>query len=215
MEKRSPIVTLQTKLSFSQVLQNVLEFHLPENATIIDPTPGKLYSWEYYMRELRKRQLFPRKQFDLIFIQDDISNFQKTKEHTQGKGLVDALFFDPPYIFGNKAGPDVRREDYGGYNYSMENIRNFLTVANHEFPACLKVAGLVFLKYTDVFSMQERKFHLCVSQWPGLFHNFDVIDHYIIPHHHISPTAWQVKDRPCGIVNYTYLTVFKKKGEEA
>jgi len=206
-----PITALQTKINFSQTLQRILEFHLFEGASIIDPTPGEKYSWQYYLKEQRKSGFFPQMKFNLHFIDDDIHHFANTENHVQEYGKADAIFFDPPYIFGSAWGQDVRRGDYGEYHHTFGDVANFLTNANLTFPDFLKEEGLLFLKYTDVFSLKERKFYFCASLWPPLFSNFEVIDHYIIPHHHISPTAWQVKNRPCGIVNYTYLTVFRKE----
>lgn len=173
-----PIVSLQTSIPFSHVLQKVLEFHL----------------------------------FSVEFIEDDILNFNKSRKYVENNGNVDAIFFDPPYIFGRKKGNDVRSQDYGGYDYALEQVKDFITSANNNFPEFLKDKGLLFLKHTDVFSLEERKFYFCASIWPIILSNFKVIDHYIVPPHHISPTAWQVKNRPCGIVNYTYLTVFGKGG---
>jgi len=209
---KKPFVTLQTTLTFSQTLQRVLEFHLSEGATIIDPTPGEKHSWKYYLKEASKPSFLPLMKFNIIFIEDDISNFTKTRTFVRKNNQVDAIFFDPPYIFGHKKKQDPRREDYGGYHHTFKEIQELLNLANKTLPIFLKENGLLFFKYSDVFSLEERKFYLCASLWIQALNNFEVIDHYIIPHHHISPTAWQVKDRPCGIVNYTYLTVLKRKG---
>jgi len=195
-------------LNFSQTLHKVLEFHLFENATIIDPTPGKKYSWQYYLKETKKPSLIPITKFNIAFIDDNILSFEKTEDYVRKHGRVDAIFFDPPYIFGSKKGPDVRREDYGEYNYSIEEVEEFFVFANRTFHRFLKDEGKLFLKYTDVYSVKDRQFFFCAGRWPGVMGNFHIIDHYTIAHHHISPTAWQVKDRPCGIVNYTYLSVF-------
>ncbi len=205
-----PFVALQSATSFSQTLQRALEFHLPEGASIIDPTPGEKHSWEYYLKETERPGFFPPVKFNLRFIEDDITSFFDTRTHVRDNGPANAIFFDPPYIFGYKQSRDPRREDYGGYHYTFEKVKSLMRAANSALPECLKEEGLLFLKYTDVFSLQERRFYLCAFYWPRELTNFEAIDHYIIPHHHISPTAWQVKDRPCGIVNYTYLTVFQK-----
>lgn len=208
---KRPIVGLQTKINFSQTLQRVLEFHLPAGAVIVDPTPGEKHSWKYSQRESRRGGFFPPAKFEVVYLPDDISNFRKTKEYAKENSPADAVFFDPPYIFGYKQSEDVRREDYGGYHYTFENIKKLIAAANSALPECLKEYGKLFLKYTDVFSLAERRFYFCAAIWPQQLDNFEAIDHYIVPHHHISPTAWQVKERPCGVVNYTYLTVFRKR----
>lgn len=210
MGKR-PVVALQTSIEFSRALQMILEFHLFEEAVIIDPTPGNKHSWRFYLTELDKHQFFSPKKFDIQFIPDDITTFQKTKEYVEENGPADAVYYDPPYLFGASGTKDYRTKDYGGYHYTFDEVRNFVAIANERIPGFLKDTGLLFFKYTDVFSLAERKYYPCFVLWPNVMTNFEVVDHYIIQHHHISPTAWQVKDRPCGIVNYTYLTVFRPK----
>lgn len=215
MLKDSIIVQLQVSQPFDKVLYQVLSFHLPEGATILDPTPGEKYSWKYYLKETKKSSFFPLKKFNIHFIPDDIDNFNLTTAHVKEKGAADAVFFDPPYIFGaigqGRAWGDDRQEDYGGYNYGFSEVEEFMKKANEILPDCLKEKGLLLLKYTDVFSLKERKFYFCPPLWSQALSKFKAIDHYIIRHSHISPTAWQVKNRPCGICNYTYLTVFQKK----
>lgn len=212
MGKR-PIVALQSSIEFSRALQMILEFHLFEEAVIIDPTPGNKHSWKFYLTELEldNHQFFSPKKFDIQFIPDDITTFQKTKEYIEENGPADAVYYDPPYLFGSSGTKDYRTKDYGGYHYTFDEVKNFVAIANEMIPGFLKDTGLLFFKYTDVFSLAERKYYPCFVLWPNVMTNFEVVDHYIIQHHHISPTAWQVKDRPCGIVNYTYLTVFRPK----
>lgn len=209
--KNKPMVALQTKMNFSQTLYKVMEFHLFENATIIDPAPGEKHSWNYYLTHYEKESFFPITKFSPVFINDDITSFEKTAQYVEEHGPVDAIFFDPPYIFGHKQSRDVRREDYGDYYYSFEDVQDFIASANERLPVFLKPSGLLFFKYTDVFCLAERKFYFCALLWTQELSNFNVLDHYIIPHHHISPTAWQVKNRPCGIVNYTYLSVLSRR----
>jgi len=215
MGKR-PIVALQSSIEFSRALQMILEFHLFEGAVIIDPTPGNKHSWKFYLTELDKRQFFPPKKFDIQFIPDDITTFQKTKEYVEENGPADAVYYDPPYLFDvsrtkNYSTKDRRVKDYGGYHYTFDEVKNFVAIANEIIPGFLKDTGLLFFKYTDVFSLVERKYYPCFVLWPNAMTNFEIVDHYIVQHHHLSPTAWQVKDRPCGVVNYTYLTVFRPK----
>jgi len=210
MGKR-PIVALQTSVEFSRALQMILEFHLFEEAVIIDPTPGNKHSWKFYLTELDKHRFLSPKKFDIQFIPDDITTFQKTKEYVEENGPADAMYYDPPYLFGASGTKDYRTKDYGGYHYTFDEVKNFVAIANEMIPGFLKDTGLLFFKYTDVFSLAERKYYPCFVLWPNVMTNFEVVDHYIIQHHHVSPTAWQVKDRPCGIVNYTYLTVFRPK----
>ena len=85
---KKPMVTLQTKISFSQTLQRVLEFHLDEGATIVDPTPGKKHSWQYYLKEIKKPSLLPISNFNVVFIEDDITSFALTTGWANKPGLL-------------------------------------------------------------------------------------------------------------------------------
>ena len=207
---KTPILQLQSKLPFDKVFVRVLNFHLSEDAKILDITPGGKYSWQAWLREEKQRKstLFPHKKFRVFWVEENLSSYSYTKSM---KEKYDAIFFDPPYIFGLEKSSDQRTEDYGGYNHSFEEIQTMFEKANLALPNVLKPQGKLFLKYTDVFSLQERRFYFLSPVWVKALSNFAVIDHYVIAHHHISPTAYQVKNRPCGIVNYTYLSVLEVK----
>ena len=115
---KKPTIMLQTSLNFSQVLYKALEFHLPEGAIIIDPTPGEKHSWKYYLGEAgKKNQFHPLVRFEIQYIPDNIENYKKTREYVKQNGSADGIFFDPPYIFGlkNNQARDSRERDYGGY----------------------------------------------------------------------------------------------------
>jgi len=205
-----PILSFQNQ-PFPQVFKMVLDFHLQEGATILDTTPGMRYSWKKYEQNIKYNdiQFFKEKEYNISYLYTPIEKLFDLPM------IFDALFFDPPYIFGTKGKTtDPREEDYGAYQHDFNKIREIFETANTVFPSILKPDGKLFVKYSDVFSLTDHSFYLCCSIWPNILSNFHVIDHYIIQHHHISPTAWQVKDRPCSILNYTYLTVFKKNESE-
>mgnify|MGYP001612549367 FL=1 len=190
---------------FSAAFREVLDFHLSDGAKILDPTPGKGYSWQQYRQDCEENAyiLFPRKQYSIH--QDE--SFFTTSTPLQSK--YDAVYFDPPYFFGLGQTSDPREKDYGNYNHEKENLCKLLIVANIRFPQVLQKTGKLFFKYSDFFSVKDRCFHFCIPLWIPILNNFKVVDHYIIPHHRLTPTAWQVKNRPCGIVNYTYLSVLE------
>jgi len=129
-----PIVSFQANLPFDKVLYKALAFHLSEGDTILDPTPGKKHSWRYYLKESEKAGFFPLKKFNILYVKDDISNFKQSAKIV--KKPVDAVFFDPPYIFGHRisASTDPREEDWGGYTYSFEDIRKLMYSANQNLP---------------------------------------------------------------------------------
>jgi len=196
------VMNIQFPLAFIMILN----FHLRNGDSILDPTYGKGLSWEEYERnqKLKNSMLWTPKTYDII----TKYNLEQCVDLSK---KFEAIFFDPPYIFDIQKTDDGREENYGEYHHALEDIEQLFQLANITFPSLLIPNGKLFLKYTDVFSMKARKFFFCTMQWINIMKNFKVIDHYIIQHHHISPTAYQVKNRPCGIVNYTCLTVLQKE----
>src|SRR5678815_5419412 len=83
------------------------------------------------------------------------------------------------YIFGHKRSTDVRREDYEDYHYTMGEVTRWIEQANKVFPSLLKENGLLFFKYTDVFSLNDRQFYFCSAIWNQVLSNFRAKDHYI------------------------------------
>lgn len=206
-EMMKPILALQNA-PFSYILRMVIDYHLPEKSRILDPTCGLKLSWSKYLDDSKKANImfYKPKQYEITFV--DKKEGMELKE-IECKDF-DAVYFDPPFIFGLKSSTDERCEAYGDYHHTFEGVKDLFELGNKVFYGVLKEKGLLFLKYTDVFSFTEKKYYHCSSIWPTMFSHFEVIDHYIIQHHNINPTAYQVKDRGCGIVNYTYLTVFRK-----
>ena len=204
-----PLLSL-LHMPFPKALYMVLDFHLQEGAAILDPTCGNKHSWEDVFKKRKESSFFPAKQIKIthhdIKQQEDFSQLAYKKE-------FDACFFDPPYIWGVDSSKDKRAVDYGEYNYTFKDIQGLFISANKALPKYLKPDAKLFLKYCDVFSLKERKFYLTQPLWVNIMSNFKPIDHYIIQHHSISGTAFQVKNRGCSVGNYTYLTVFQLKGE--
>ncbi len=202
-----PFLALQNK-PFPQMLHKILDFHLIEKSVILDCTYGEGYSWADYEEKIKFNHMsfFPYKEYKLI----KRNGGPKICKNLEIQ--VDGIFFDPPYIFDIKGTTDdVRQKDYGEYFHTYSDIAKIIQDADKYFPKIIKKDGKLFFKYCDVFSLKQKKFFLTIVDWIGMLSNFEPVDHYIIQHHHISPTAYQVKNRPCGIVNYTYLTVLKLK----
>ena len=122
----------------------------------------------------------------------------------------DGIIYDPPYFFGYKGSDDPRREDYGDYIQSYDDLLWFMDVANEKFPSLLKPDGKLIVKCADQYQTKERKFYAHHNTWINRLTNFEIIDLNIFIHHRISPTAFQVKDRPCSVIMHTYFLVFKK-----
>jgi hypothetical protein len=208
----SPILQLQ-HAPFDHVFRQVLDFHFEDQDRLLDPTYGEGHSWRKYLEDVRlnPKRLIPIPEYEIVKDEEndgDLWHWQRLHYANMFR-LVDGIFFDPPYVFDLPETVDERADDYGKYDHPFEYVRNLYEQANKIFPDLLKQHGLVLLKYTDIFSLRERKFYHCASLWPQVLDNFRVIDQYIVQHHHINPTAWQVKNRPCGVSNYTYLTIMQ------
>lgn len=123
----------------------------------------------------------------------------------------DGIIYDPPYFFGYKGSDDPRRKDYGDYLQTLDSLIEYMDVANSKFNSLLKDDGKLFVKCADQFNPKERKFYVHHHTWINRLTNFDIIDLFIFIHHRMSPTAFQVKNRPCSVIMHTYFLVFKKR----
>ncbi len=123
----------------------------------------------------------------------------------------DGIIYDPPYFFGYSGSSDPRREDYGDYVQTYQKLLEFMNVANSSFPKLLKENGKLIVKCADQYQTKERKFYPHHHTWINRLTNFEIIDLLIFIHHRMSPTAFQVKNRPCSVIMHTYFLVFNKK----
>lgn len=203
-----PIYQLSNVPKFDKVLAEVLYFHLKPGSSILDPTFGFGHSWRHYDK-IQKGLLknpFRIKYHDSL-IGMAIRHLPKIY-----KNEFDGIFFDPPYIWGSiNDAPNNRAEDYGKYNWDLVDIELIIKEANDHFPELLKPKGKIFFKYTDVFSRKDHRFFLTTPMWVSILDNFHPIDFYITRHPRGNGTAFQVKNRPCGVNNYTYLMVMELK----
>ena len=195
---------------FHKVFPRILEYHVSPGATILDPTCGQKRSWETYFRHVEENEynFIKHPEYDIHFSdQKDGVKLQtlSTKAH--------AVYFDPPYIWGVSDSQADREEDYGGYSHSLSDLKKLMSEANQVFNNLLLPAGKLLFKYCDVFSMEDRKFYFGPLLWLPLFSNFEVVDSYSVIHHHVGGTAYQVKNRPCSIGNFSYITILQKKSE--
>jgi hypothetical protein len=72
-----------------------------------------------------------------------------------------------------------------------------MDTANKKFPELLKEEEKIILKCADQYQTAERRFYPHHHTWIKKLTNFNITDLLIFTHHRISPTAFQVKDRPC------------------
>jgi len=86
-----------------------------------------------------------------------------------------------------------------------------MEIANKKFPEWLTEDGKLILKCADQYQTKERKFYSHQNTWINKLDNFEITDTLIFTHHRMSPTAFQVKNRPCSVIMHTYFLVFNKK----
>jgi len=193
---------------------DILTFHIPPSneKVLLDPTCGRKHLWV----EFQKATLLGKKKIEeygkIIF--SDIKNYGQELvtdiADLSFDFLFDGIIYDPPYFFGYSGSDDPRREDYGDYLQSYEDLLWFIDMANQKFPSMLKKDGKLIVKCADQYQTNERKFYPHHITWVNRLSNFSLIDQFIFVHHRMSPTAFQVKDRPCSVIMHTYFLIFEK-----
>ena len=192
----------------------ILTFHIPpsKEKVLLDPTCGKKHLWvEFYNPNLfNKTKIEEYGKVVFSDIQDHgqeiVSNISDLSFDYQFDGII----YDPPYFFGYSGSKDPRRGDYGDYIQTYEDLLWFMDIANTNFPTMLKDDGKLIVKCADQYQTIERKFYPHHITWVNKLSNFELIDQYVFIHHRMSPTAFQVKDRPCSVIMHTYFLVFQK-----
>lgn len=180
---------------------------------ILDPTCGKKYLWKECLKPDSWGKSKLERYGKVIF--SDVKDYGQ-EIVTDVKLLsfdyqFDGIIYDPPYFFGYKGSNDPRREDYGDYVQRYEDLLEFMDIANDKFPNWLKDDGKLIVKCADQYQTRERKFYSHHVTWINKLSNFDIADFLIFIHHRMSPTAFQIKNRPCSVIMHTYFLVFKKK----
>jgi len=203
--------------TLGEFFYDILTFHVPpsKDVALLDPTCGKKYLWSKFFEETFFGK--PIEQYGRVVFSDIkdcgqelISDIEKLSFNHEFDGII----YDPPYLFGyvDRLHPDnPRKDDYGGYCHDYTNLLRFMNVANDKFPFWLKLNGKVIVKCSDQYGPDLRKYYPLHITWVERLSNFDLIDSFIYLFHNISPTAFQVKDRPCSVIMHTYFLVFKVK----
>ncbi|MBN1683425.1 hypothetical protein JW865_07735 [Candidatus Bathyarchaeota archaeon] len=193
---------------------DILNFHIPptKNKIILDPTCGKKHLWvEYYKPDINGSNKIS--EYGEVIFSDKINYGQEVVSAIKDLNFnkqFDGIIYDPPYFFGYKNSNDPRRQDYGDYIQTYDDLLWFIVFANDKFPDWLKDDGKLILKCADQYQTKERKFYAHHITWVSKLSNFRLIDTFIFIHHRMSPTAFQVKNRPCSVIMHTYFLVFEK-----
>jgi hypothetical protein len=197
-----------------EYFKELLEFHIPpsKEIRILDPTCGKKHLWiNFYQPNLRGN--LPIEQYGKVVFSDKYDNGQEIISDVKDLSFdepFNCIVYDPPYFFGYKGSKDPRRKDYGDYLQDYEDLVWFMDIANEKFPDMLTEDGKLIVKCADQYQTKERKFYCHHNTWINKLSNFDITDLFIFTHHRISPTAFQVKNRPCSVIMHTYFLVFNK-----
>jgi hypothetical protein len=200
--------------SLGEFFQAILQFHIPpsKEKVILDPTCGKKHLWENYLKPSLKERSQIEEYGKVIFSdkidygQEIVSDIKDLKYNHE----LDCIIYDPPYFFGYTGSNDPRRQDYGDYLQTYDDLVWFMDFANTHFPEWLKDEGKLILKCADQYQTKERKFYSHHITWVNKLTNFRLIDTFIFIHHRMSPTAFQVKNRPCSVIMHTYFLIFDK-----
>ena len=198
-----------------EFFKEILTFHIPPSKTtmLLDPTCGRKHLWEEYL----KRDLSGKaklEQYGKIVFSDIKDYGQESLSDVKTLDFdykFDGIIYDPPYFFGYKGSNDPRREDYGDYVQTLEDLFEFMDVANKKFPHLLNDDGKLIVKCADQYQTKERKFYPHHYTWIKKLSDFEIVDLFIFIHHRMSPTAFQVKNRPSSVIMHTYFLVFKKR----
>ena len=202
------------KKKLGEYFSEILRFHIPptEEKVILDPTCGKRHLWEEFLKPDLKGKNRLGEYGRIIFsdkvdygqeIVSDIKDLDYNRE-------LDGIIYDPPYFFGYSGSNDPRRQDYGDYIQTYADLVWFMDFANDRFPGWLKDDGRLILKCADQYQTKERRFYPHHITWVNKLTNFKLVDTFIFIHHRMSPTAFQVKNRPCSVIMHTYFLVFDK-----
>ncbi len=194
---------------------DILTFHIPPSSdtTILDPTCGKRHLWDEFLKPTLMGKTRLEEYGKVVFsdIVDFGYNHISSIENLSFDYQFDGIVYDPPYFFGYEGSDDPRREDYGDYIQDYESFLWFIDTANTIFPDLLKGDGKLIVKCADQYQTKERKFYPHHYEWIKRLTNFENIDLNIFIHHRLSPTAFQVKDRPCSVIMHTYFLTFQKR----
>lgn len=194
----------------AQALATVLLHHLPQDKgpyKVLDPCYGKGHWWDARLSNdyhVHPSDILPPWNQDVRRLFADRPDMV---------GAFDAVVYDPPYLVGTGNTDDPREGDYGGYAHSEFDLLSYINALSG-LVLMLKPNGVLIVKCQDQYVVPERKLHLWHADWLVELDacDVDVVDFYVYPYHRASPTAYQVKDRPCAVVGHSYLLVARRLG---
>lgn len=179
----------------------VLAFHL-DGDRVLDVTYGMGLSW----RGLQEPSGLVKSDRVALYGQD---LFTACADRLDWREAFDLVYYDPPYFAGVVTSDDPRAEAYGGYD---ADLRRYMA-ATPSLAGFLRPGGKLILKCGDQFDVRDRRLHLYHLDWiAAMAPAFEVVDFYVYRYHRVSPTAYQVKNRPCAVVMHSYFIVGQRRG---
>lgn len=193
--------------SAAQAFGEVLTFHLPPASKILDPTFGQGHLWDARVMsdyEVTKSDILPSYNQDLFSLADD---------HPEYIEYFDGVIYDPPYLIDVQRSNDPRSSDYGNYHHTEDDLRRFMTAVANPLKYLIKPGGKIIVKCSDQYINITRKLHLWHVDWLLAMQRggYTIVDLFIQRYHRVSPTAYQVKNRPSNIIAHSYLLVGQKE----
>ncbi len=187
----------------ADVFKNIFTFHVQEGSSVLDPTCGECLSWE-------RVDIFD---YDITF--SDIKKpyeqdlFDLLEDYPEYKNHFDAIYYDPPYFIDVVKSNDARQDGYAG---TEQDLKKYMDAINYPLNSMLKPNGKLILKCSDQYIVKTREFKLWHYDWIDYLKGamLEPVDFFVYHYNHVSPTAYQVKDRPASVISHTYYIVAQK-----
>lgn len=213
-----PFSMLKGKASYQ--FDTVLSFHVPVGSRILDVTAGSRISWQHVYEPEKYNIVWAdikAGKIDDAFIGEPFTNMVFADVHRPYVGhkewfqSFDAVYYDPPYFFGVERSNDPRKEKYGGYAGTYEDLQEYMQALVH-IKSVLKPGGVILLKCADQYVPREKKLHLHHLAWIEFlrFNGFDIIDFYVGEYSRSSGIAFQVLNRQSSVIKHTYYIVGRR-----
>ena len=200
--------------NLGQYFMDIMFHHLhpSKNKNILDPTCGKKHLWANFTVPDSDNKI-PLDRYENVVFSDIAELGQDLVSNVIDLDfdyLFNGIIYDPPYFFGYKGSTDPRKNDYGDYLQTYDDLLQFMHIANNHLYNMLEDNGKLIVKCADQYHTKERKFYPHHVKWINTLNNFRLVDQLIHIHHRMSPTSFQVKERPCSVIMHTYFLIFQK-----
>lgn len=189
--------------SAADAFRAVLHMHLG-GPRVLDLTYGSGLSWGE--PELLDTYDVVRSDLQAPYGQDV---FTVVRDRPDWHGAFDLVYYDPPWFvdIGTRS-HDPREAAYGGYG--ANDLERFIAVVP-DLATLVRPGGKIIVKCGDQYHVPTRRLLLHHLRWcETIARGFTLVDFYVYRYHRVSPTAYQVKDRPCAIVAHSYFLVGEK-----